>query len=262
MILPYARDFFSQPLCAFLLVLTGFGLLESTQGTDPRPFWVAILSASLLPWARMDMGVVLVGLFLWVFLDQRKESKQAPPIGTQRLIFLFPLLISLVFLFLFDRYRWGRWGGAPYGDHSFNVPLVDSLPRFLVSPELSVFLYNPLLLVSFGILAVRWKKMKPMGCGLLAMDLLYLVLIGKFRDYHGGVCPGPRYLLSLVPLNLFPLFLGLSRMKQSRRPVFGLIAVCGAIGIAINGYEALVDYTSAPPAWDYWMNILTHGITG
>jgi len=169
---------------------------------------------------------------------------------------LLPFFVSIALLLLFDSVRWGEWSGSHYGELGFNTPLMDSMPRFVLSPELSLFLYNPLILASFYFLFRYWNAFKWFGIGLLAMDLIYLFVVAMYKDYHGGLCPGPRYFLSLVPLNLIPLFLGLSQERNRTFWVWGMLGVLVMVGISINGYEATVDYTTAPPAWDYWKGML------
>ncbi|MCA9439142.1 MAG: hypothetical protein KC978_25385, partial [Candidatus Omnitrophica bacterium] len=109
-----------------------------------------------------------------------------------------------------------------------------------------------ILLLSLFFLFRNWREWKWFGIPLIAMDLLYLVVIGKFRDFHGGVCPGPRYFLSLVPLNLAPLFFGMADIRNRNLPIAAVICFLIVVGIFINGYSATVDYTTAPSAWDYW----------
>ncbi|MCB9767623.1 MAG: hypothetical protein H6752_05450 [Candidatus Omnitrophica bacterium] len=254
LIFPYARDYFSQPLCALLMVVVVYGILRF-DGERKRGFlYGAAISAALLPWARMDMGIVFVGLVLWIVLMRGKSTSNR---GSDLLVVSIPFLISVSLLFVFDWWRWGRWTGSPYGDHSFGVPLMDSIPRFFISRELSLFLYNPLLILSAYFLIQNWKEWKWIWIPILVMDLLYLIVIGKFRDFHGGVCPGPRYFLSLVPLNLIPLFLGLNQERNRNARVAATVLLLVMVGILINGYEAVVDYTTAPPAWDYWVGWLT-----
>ena len=257
LIFPYARDYFSQPLCAFLLGTAGYCILRYERGGKRTFLHLAAICSALLPWARMDLGIVFVGLGAWALLREPRTGNESLGRGSEILSLSVPFLISVTLLFAFDWYRWGKWGGSPYGDHHFNTPLMDSIPRFLFSPELSVILFNPLLLPSLLFLFFRWKQTKQWAIPLLVIDLLYLVVIGKFRDFHGGVCPGPRYLLSLVPINLIPLFAGMVSVKKYRIPTFLLLSVLAAIGILLNGYEALVDYTTAPSAWDYWKTLLT-----
>ncbi len=256
LIFPYSRDFFSQPLCAFLLTLSGYGILAFSRERRERFLWVAAVSAALLPWGRMDMGIAFVGLYLWVIIDSLKQSENLGKKRKEMMILSVPILTSLALLFFFDWYRWGRWSSSPYGEQNFNVPLIDSVPKFLFSVELSVFLYNPLLLLSFWFLARGWNEMKSLGIAILSIDAIYIVVVGKYQDYHGGICPGPRYFLSLVPFNLIPLFIGLSRLRNPKATAWAMVVLLATVGIAMNAYETLVDYTSAPPAWDYWMNLL------
>lgn len=256
MILPYARDFFSQPLCAFLLTGAGYWMIRHRD--EPRTVYLtaASLHIALLPWARMDLGLAFAALFLWIVFRPSPETGPIPNRRKELRIALIPILGSMLLLFLFDWYRWGSWGGAPYGDQRFDTPLMDSLPKFIFSPELSIFLYNPLLILSVVLLLLHWESLKWFAGPVLLVDLMYLIVVGKYGDYHGGVCPGPRYFLSLVPINLFPLFLVGPHRRIPTLPFVLSMGVAFGVGLVLNVYAALVDYTTSPPAWDYWMSKL------
>ncbi len=257
MLLPYSRDFFNQPLVA-LCVFSAFRFLAISGNAGSRIglTWASfMIGAAVL--ARMDMVVILPGFLLCGFLALRKMDSG----GTWREIGLLviPLLACVLGLLVFDWYRWGTWFFTPYSKLPFTTPLIDSLPRFIYSHDLSVFLFNPLLIPSMVLLVCTWKEAGWLWSGILVSDICYLLVVASYVDYHGGICPGPRYLLSLMPLNLMPLLLGL-RMPEMRRLVMVVVLTgCGVVGLMMNGYAAWVDYTQAVPAWDFWRSFFQVG---
>lgn len=252
MILPYSRDYFSQPLAAMCLMGAAYGLIQFQREAERR--WIVLGSCCFgsAVLARVDMLLCLPGLGVW-FCGLCGWGGPGGR-GGRSLFFwsLAPLLVCLVGFYLFDVYRWDSWAGASYGHRQFNTPLIDSLPRFFLSPELSVFLYNPLLLLSVPMFFLTWNSYRWAWMGILLSNLLYLVVVSKFQDYHGGICPGPRYLLSLVPINLIPLLAGIGEKRISARVLTIALVPLVIVGVLMNAYSAVVDYTQAPGAWEYW----------
>jgi len=254
LILPYSRDYFSQPLAATCLLGSAYCLFLFQK--ESRPRWMVICSFcfGLAVLTRMDMLICLPGFAFWIHGLYKDCHGRDGLSGRSWILWSAgPLWICLFGFYLFDVYRWASWTGASYGHRQFNTPLIDSLPRFFFSPELSVFLHNPVLLLSIPLFFMTWKKHSWAWMGILIGNLLYLSVVSKFQDYHGGICPGPRYLLSLVPLNLIPLLVGIGEKKIAARALAMALLPLAFVGIAMNGYSAVVDYTKAPAAWAYWM---------
>ena len=257
MVLPYSRDFFTQPLAACLVLASGYSLLRLEKTQDCR--WLTLASASLglAVLTRMDMMVCLPGYAVWLalLLWRKKGSENHRWMCTWKSA-LLPLFLCVLVLYLFDWYRWGTLTGAPYGNKQFNSLLIDTLPHFLLSPDLSVFIHNPLLLPTAAMILTTWKTHKHAWTGILLIDLVYLLVVAKYEDYHGGICPGPRYLLSLVPLNLLPLLVGAARFGLKRWWFTTMVATASLFGILVNGYTATVDYTSSQGASLHYREVL------
>ncbi len=287
MILPYSRDYFTQPLaavCVFwcfqsLWCLDSAGSNENRnkneavdsrfQGNGRCPdlsfprkrestngLAMASLMMGMAVLTRMDMLVVVPGFLLSGLLAMRRTESRVTGRGVGLL--MVPLLVCLAGLLVFDWYRWGTWFSTPYNRMPFNMLLIDSLPRFLYSHDLSVFLFNPLLIPSLFFLLISWKEYKGLWSGILISSLCYLLFVASYVDYHGGICPGPRYLLALVPVNLMPLLAGLSKPSSRTLAVGAVLAACGLVGLMMNGYAVIVDYSQVLPAWDFWMSFF-HG---
>lgn len=265
MLLPYSRDFFNQPLAAACLLIAHILLiiqnnhLEQSSGTDGKFLWLGCASlamgAAIL--SRMDMCALVPGFYMSAYLMQPRQLFGMTYRSIRWLAaLLMPLSACLMGLLLLDRYRWGGWLATPYASLSFNTPLIDTLPRFFFSPDLSLIFHNPLLLVSWGMIPFSWRQYRWLYIGIFISSITYLILVGSYVDYHGGICPGPRYLMVLVPLHLVPLFLGWKNLERKWIAVIaiGLVALPG---ILMNGYSAFVDYTQMPTAWDFWSGILT-----
>jgi 4-amino-4-deoxy-L-arabinose transferase-like glycosyltransferase len=254
MVLPYSRDFFTQPLAACLVLACGHFLLRLEKTSDCRWLTAASASLGLAVLARMDMMVCLPGFAVWLALLLWRRKRLENHLWTcSWKSALLPFFLCVLLLYLFDWYRWGKLTGAPYGNKQFDSLLIDTLPHFLLSPDLSIFLHNPLLLPAMAMIFVTWKTHGHAWAGILVIDLTYLLLIAKYEDYHGGICPGPRYLLALVPLNILPLLAGSARYGLERWWFATIVVLAAIVGVLVNGYAAVVDYTSSTGAWDFWM---------
>lgn len=253
MILPYSRDYFTQPLAALTLLAAFHALLAFERTGDRALLFAASTAMGLALLTRLDMAAALPGL-LWIGVAVQRHPRndgERNPVDLMPL--LAPMLACVLALLAFDWVRWGRLFGAPYGTQRFDTPLIDSVPKLLFGADLSVFLYNPLLVASGIAMALTWREKRHLWVGILVSAFAHLYVVAKYNDYHGGLCPGPRYLLSLVPLSLAPLGAALSQRRlDGSGTLFGLL-VLAAPGVLINGYSVAVDYTQAPAAWYFWV---------
>lgn len=265
LIFPYSRDFFNQPLTAVcLLAAFYFLILQKNRQADSAGVernnlqfvWASFaMGASIL--SRMDMMVLVPGFLLSAsVLAWRTYPRGGINFWKSIAAVVIPISFCAGSLLLFDWYRWGGLLATPYARLSFRTPWIDTLPRFFFSPDLSVLLYNPLLLVSWGMIFLTWRTCRWLYSGVLVLSITYLILISSYVDYHGGICPGPRYLMVLVPLHLLPLFLGWKYL-QRKWMAFAAISLVALPGLLMNGYSAWVDYTKMPTAWDFWSSLLS-----
>jgi hypothetical protein len=258
LIWPYSRDYFSQPLAAFCILLAFYFLLRFSRTFLPGDLRAASASLGLALLARMDMAAVSAGLFIsgWLLL-RRVPRKNDPSEKTPQLAdLLWPFSVAAGVLLVFDWYRWGKWLGAPYGTQNFDSILIDTIPRFLFSLRLSVFLYNPLLVASLVALFLTWKYRRDLWIGILFADAAYGYVVARYNDYHGGLCVGPRYFLSLVPLNLVFLLAVLGETRFRKRGWLLALVPLTALGLALNGYWTLVDYRDGSWAPNLWLALL------
>jgi len=122
--------------------------------------------------------------------------------------------------------------GAPWR-HGFS----GSLGRFsepwgvgqlglLVSPGKGLLVFTPVVLVGLvGLVrALRRERFLPATLGLAF--LAHLLLTGRWREWHGGECFGPRLMTDAVPLLLFFAPEGLAKLQG-----IGLLLAVASIGV-------------------------------
>jgi hypothetical protein len=147
-------------------------------------------------------------------------------------------------------WRFGHWWGPSYENRHFSLLyLRESLPEFLVSPTRGLLLFAPpLVLIAQGIRA-SWKKDRRVTIGLLMVAMSKFMLFALYEDFRGGVNPGPRYLLPIIPV--FFLFIGILAGGEWQCAFFRrTLLSLGALGFVVNGFNSLVHYQSTLTFWD------------
>ncbi len=77
----------------------------------------------------------------------------------------------------------------------------------LFSPARGLFVYSPLLLLTFLGLAIWFHRpqLRPLALFIAAASVLQLLLVSSYEDWSGGHCYGPRYLSDPAGLLVLPL---------------------------------------------------------
>jgi 4-amino-4-deoxy-L-arabinose transferase-like glycosyltransferase len=133
------------------------------------------------------------------------------------------VLPSLVCLAWFNEYRFGsfldtgfRASAAEMLEQRFVAPLV-GISGLLFSAGKGLAFYCPLAVVAAAFWPSFWRKHRLVAAFVLLLSAARLAFVGSFRDWHGGFCLGPRYLLGVVPFLLLPLAAGIEDLIASRR---------------------------------------------
>ena len=149
------------------------------------------------------------------------------------------------------------------------------LAGVLVSPGRGLFLYYPLALVAFGLLAWRPRTLADPTMAAAAFAVVATILLVASRDvWWGGWSYGPRYLSEIEPL--IALLVGLSwrELGPGARRILGIacfglllpwsvlvqmVGVYSPSAIAWNGIPSNVDF--APDRlWDLADNPISRGL--
>jgi hypothetical protein len=135
---------------------------------------------------------------------------------------------------------------AVYNGYTFGAPwrhgFSDSLGRFseawgvgqlglLASPGKGLLVFSPVVLVGAAGLFLARRRDPWMASTLGLAFLAHLVFTGRWREWHGGECFGPRLMTDAVPLLLFFAPEGLARLQ-------GLGAALAAFSIGVQALGA------------------------
>ena len=179
-------------------------------------------------------GFVVTGAFaLYMMIISIREKNLKGKRFSTLAHFLVPILILFVLLLVQNRIRHGGWllGGRYNMEYEGKrVPVWQPLAGFLFSSGKSLFVYNPLLIVSLFFLPKFFRRFP-------ALKLLFVLVFGLGILFHSLLWIwtdetwGPRKLLFLIPFGILPLgamieeFRSLSLFRRALILFTGILAV-------------------------------------
>ena len=208
----------------FLLTLAGFSFqYEWLRGGSAR----ALLSGSaafgfnllirLTTGLDLIAGATFLALTLWFAREERQQLRKrfvtyATIAGP---VYLFFLLIDRLYQF----YRFGTWTDTYVHYFALEHRLQDPTlpPNYpwetpfhvgffgpLLSPEKSIFLFDPLIILTIVIIVVGWKRLSPQIKAYLAASLFLVLacicLYAHYTVWSGNFAWGDRYVSTAVEL--------------------------------------------------------------
>jgi len=224
--LSYAGTLFKEPLVG-LLTLGAFLLLVPSRGTTrvEGHAWRLPLSGFL---AGLGVAAHLQG-FLFLPFVGLLAAVYGYRDGGWKGLFRYTVLWGLGTLPVMALLGWhnvARFGhlldtgfrasAAEMQEQRFQSP-VTGLSGLLFSAGKGLLFYCPVVVLG----ALLWRRLHrdwPVESTVWALMALGRILfLASFRDWHGGFCLGPRYLLNLFPYLLVPLALEMEHMIATRR---------------------------------------------
>src|SRR5215467_13206849 len=210
----------------FLLTLTGFLVqYQWLRNGQTRELLIgsAALGLNLLTRLTTALDITAVGLFLLLLL-RSSEGKQAV---WSRLFGYVKIALPVYFLFvcidrLYQFYRFGTWTDTYVRYFSLKYHALDpTLPAnypwetpfhvgffgALFSREKSIFLFDPLIVLTIVIAAFYWKRLRPQVKAYisvtLSLVLAYLCLYARYTVWNGNFAWGDRYVSTATQMAAF-----------------------------------------------------------
>jgi hypothetical protein len=222
-LLPYTKEFFSEPLAALGIVVA----VERALARRPAAAGVGVAVAIL---AR-PQSLLFAPLLLLVMLRRqgiRTALAAAGPIGAGALVTVG-----------YNLARFDNPLDFGYQDQGFTTPLLEGTAGLLLHPAKSVLLFAPLVLLVPFALARLWRTERD-ALVLIAGNLAITFLItATWFSWMGGWAWGPRL---LIP-GLVPAFAAIGPWLSSRRRR-QVTATLLAVGFLVSA-PALVVSTQA-----------------
>ena len=117
----------------------------------------------------------------------------------------------------------------------------------LFSPGLGLFIFSPILFLSFFAFPDFYKKHKKdffLFLGIISIFLFYFSFLNP-NSWHGLVGWSARYLILLIPFLLLPL--GLTLDKRKNKLIMFIIIILGSLGVLFNLVWLIQDVS-----WYVW----------
>ncbi len=246
-IAPFSTGFFQHSSEAFFLLAAFYFLFLDGQSPHWRWRLLGGLMAALLVQFRYPAVMAVPGLlFYHATLVWRRRSPTA--LGSAPFSSLLrqmaPFVGALVFAFVMHAAdqlaKFGTiWSVGNYATLRNHNPLLLGLYAFLFSPGDSIFLFTPLLVLAPWTLRRLYRRHPLEVAFILLQTGVYLFFYGKFDDWHGLWCFGPRYLMALVPLLM--LSLGPWLDEAGRRKWLILVPLI-LVGLWVQATHIAVDF--------------------
>jgi hypothetical protein len=244
-----------------LLTLGGFTFQYEWLRTGSQRALVAGSAAfglNLLTRLTTGMDLLAGGIFLLLVL--RLEGVRGRDLRDRFVIYIKTALPVYALFLLIDRaYQYDRFGTLfstyvkvlaeehhrlyPFlpASYPFETPFRVGFLGPLITPEKSIFLFDPLLVLTIVLVLAAWRRFRPEVKAYVATALLLLLVqicfYAKFTAWSGDFAWGDRYVSTTAELAAFisvPLLLGYRRELRKGIWALGtaLIAISAAIQIA------------------------------
>jgi hypothetical protein len=176
---------------------------------------------------------------------QPMRTEQLRRVGTWIAAGLVGAAPFMAALAVFNYVRFGSIWEAGYGPHVaqtlqmglFDTPLLVGLSGMLFSPGKSVFLFNPVLLVSLAAFPLFWRTHRALALTAGSVFAGTVLFYAGYTFWSGDLAWGPRYLASSIGFCLLPLIpvAGFPRWRRLLAPV-GLVSIVIQVASVVYGF--------------------------
>lgn len=216
-LLPYGRDFFTEPLLALGLVVMIERALAGREAQAGAALALAVLarpqSAAFVP-------------LLFAFLALRAGDIRRGALAIART--LPALAVAAAITIAYNLIRFGdplTFGYEPPADPGFTTPLAEGASGLLLSPEKSILLFAPAIVLAPFALAALWRRERAATALLIGLFATTFVLAATWHSWMGGWSWGPRLVIPGVAVLLVALGPWIGDHATRLRLAGGLFAV-------------------------------------
>ena len=178
-VLPYSKEFFSEPLAALCVVVA----IERFLGGSTGAAGFALGAAVVVRPQSLLFAPVLLLLAWWkygFFASVRTAAGAAP---------------GIVAAFAYNIARFGNPLRFGYEDVGFTTPLLTGLGGLLFDPRKSVLLFAPITVLLPFVLWRLWRCNRPAFVLIAGNFIISFATVAMWFAWHGGWCWGPRLLI-------------------------------------------------------------------
>jgi hypothetical protein len=262
----------------FLLTLSGLAFqYQWLRDGIERSLWIGALALGANLLVRLTTGLDLAAVMLFLLLVSRKS---APSLDWRARAWRYARIALPIYAvsFAIDRaYQFYRFGsifgtyiqGFAREQRLLNPALPPAFPfekpfhagffGALFTPEKSIFLFDPLLLLTLLLCAVAWRQFRPeIRAYLIAFGLLllaYICFYAKFTVWSGDFAWGDRYVSTAAELTAF---ISVPLMMRHAAQIGGVVRAIGAVLIVAAAIVQISSVMFWCPLEIYQMDTLGH----
>ncbi|MGC2401453.1 MAG: hypothetical protein WA510_16780, partial [Acidobacteriaceae bacterium] len=263
----------------FLLSLAGFCFqYEWLRSGSRRALLIGAAAFGLNLLTRLPTGLDLLAGAAFLLLILWFERERSRALWERCKVYVATVVPVYVFFGLIDRlYQYHRFGSffntyimligreekmldpSLPANYPFETPWHVGFFGALFKPEKSIFLFDPLLVLTLLLCVVAWKRFAPDVKAYLVMSgpllIAYLSFYGRYTVWSGDSAWGDRYVsttVELISVLAVPLLL------RHRRQLGNGIWIAGLALLAIATFVQLVSLAFWCPLELYQMETLGH----
>jgi hypothetical protein len=189
-LLPYGRDFFTEPLVALGLVV----MVERALAGREQQAALALAAAVLARPQSAAFAPLLFGFLALRGAGVRALASTVPPLA-------FAALVTVAY----NVYRFHdplEFGYRPPVDPGFTTPLLTGTAGLVFGPEKSLLLFAPALVLAPFALVALWRRARLTSALLLGLFVVTFLLAATWHSWQGGWSWGPRLVIPGVAVLL------------------------------------------------------------
>ncbi len=252
-IVGYSSTFYTEPVEALALLGAFYALYVDRTASSTRARVAAGLLVALVLVCRYPAIIIVPGLVIYQGYTAWERHRNRPSrSGVARgiVVTLAPLLLGIavgLLLHALDQFwKFGTiWSQGGYAKAHWNIPLTTGASGLLFSPGESIFLFTPLLLLAPAWFLRFVRSHRAEAVFVLGQAAFYVTVFGKFENWHGLWCYGPRYLMPLVPLLMLPMG---EWLEANGRKALLLAAPLALAGLWVQATHVAADF------WDVFVS--------
>jgi len=238
----YSKEFLTEPLTTALLLGSVLGLLVFKRSGRRRHLFLSGLCAAvaLLTKYAMVLAVVpIIVFFVGSCLPMKHRSSELSRFAVmyRSLAFGAPLAVCVAVALWYNYSRFGYIFASGYGVETgrqgFGTPLLVGLYGQLFSSGKSVFLYAPVLVLSWSGFSLFRRRFGAEALLFASIFIVNILFYSKFISWAGDGSWGPRYLIPFVPFLLIPVGSLLST-ETAGRLLWGFFVFLAVIGFLVQ----------------------------
>jgi hypothetical protein len=264
----------------FLLTLAGFRYqYQWLRNGSPRALFIGSAAFGLNLLTRLTTGLDLIAGGIFLLLVSWSEQVRGRALWQRLVIYAKTAApVYLVFIAIDCWYQWYRFGGSIFSTYvrqftlehkmldptlparyPWETPFHVGFIGALFTPEKSIFLFDPLLLLTILVIALAWKRFRPdVRAYLIATILLlfaYICLYARYTVWSGDFAWGDRYVSTAAQ---FVAFISVPLLLRFREQLGHAAWITGMALVAISAIIQLASLAFWLPLEIYQMDTLGH----